>query len=129
MPRRAAKIELPWPDKRLSKNAGSQWSAGFQRGRAAAVAKQREEAWALALEAGAAALRGHDGYDLKLTYHPPDKRRRDPQNMPGMLAGAIDGIADALKVDDSRFRVDYPREFAEVRKPGCVVFEVEGVTE
>ncbi len=47
----------------------------------------------------------------------------------GMLAGAIDGIADALKVDDSRFRVDYPREFAEVRKPGCVVFEVEGVTE
>lgn len=36
-----------------------------------------------------------------LTIHPPDRRRRDTLNTAAALKPAIDGIFDALGVDDS----------------------------
>ena len=119
-----ATIELPWPDKRLSKNARGQWSRVFQRGRARLVAAQRREAWALSWQARLKDLAGRDGYKLRFTFHPPNNLKRDVHNVPAMLAGAIDGIADCLGADDSTFECIFPSKFSEVVKGGKIVVEV-----
>ena len=44
---------------------------------------------------------------VRITFYPPDARRRDDDNMIGSFRAARDGIADALGVDDRRFRPHY----------------------
>lgn len=122
-----ALLRISWPDKALSKNAGSPWSKGTQIRRSKAVAAQRREVWALALEQGVKRLRGP--LRLSFTFHPPDRRRRDVQNVPEMLAGAIDGIADAHGTDDWKYKPDWPDHFSEPVKGGCVLIEVRGAGE
>jgi hypothetical protein len=40
------------------------------------------------------------------------------------LKGAVDGIADAFRVDDSELRISWPTAFSEPVKGGAVVVEV-----
>lgn len=40
-----------------------------------------------------------------LTFVPPDRRKRDDDNMIAAFKPGRDGMADALGVDDSRFRL------------------------
>jgi crossover junction endodeoxyribonuclease RusA len=42
-----------------------------------------------------------------MTFCPPDKRRRDRDNLIASMKAATDGIADALGTDDSKFIVTY----------------------
>jgi crossover junction endodeoxyribonuclease RusA len=44
---------------------------------------------------------------VQMAFCPPDKRRRDGHNLASSMKGAIDGIADALGIDDSRFVVSH----------------------
>ena len=67
---------------------------------------------------------GANGDLIDFAYHPPDKRRRDAQNMPHMLKAAIDGMADAMGRDDSNFRCTFPSKFSEVVKGGKIVVTV-----
>lgn len=43
---------------------------------------------------------------LHVTFYPPS-RRPDRQNMPGWIKAGIDGIADAIGVNDRRFDPRY----------------------
>lgn len=114
------KIVLPWPDKRLSSNARLHWAA-----KVAPKKKARADAAVAtygAINGGVrelrAALAGDAPIPLTIRFFPPDARRRDRDNMQSSLKHALDGIADALGVDDYRFRPTY--EFAAPEKPGRV---------
>lgn len=114
------KITLPWPDKRLTPNAKrrSHWRS-YQ----PAIKADRENAhWRTTLAIGEIArgviTEGEGKIPLTITFVPPDKRHRDDDGMIGAFKHARDGIADALRVDDRRFKPEY--HFAEPEKPGWV---------
>jgi crossover junction endodeoxyribonuclease RusA len=94
---------LGWPDKNLSQNARVHHFA-----RARATKTARQSAWVIAHVAMTAAhiRKGAlSAPNVHLTFHPPDKRRRDLHNLEGSMKAAIDGIQDALGVDDSTFHI------------------------
>jgi hypothetical protein len=108
-------IELPFPPASLSgHNEGRWWNTS------AIVAKHRK--WA-ALATLAADARAPEAGDVRVsvTFYPPD-RRGDRVNFPNRMKPYWDGIADGLKVNDSRFLPSY--HFAEPCKPGKVVVEI-----
>lgn len=110
-------ISLPWPPRALSSNG----SHGHWRSKAEARRRYRRDAYYAAREAK---VQPCPGAVLTFTYHPPDARRRDVQNMPSTLKAAIDGIADAMGHDDHGFRPRFPETFAEPVRGGQIVVTV-----
>lgn len=109
-------IILPWPAKELNPNARLHWS---KKAKAAKVARQ--------IAGWETVVSGHkiiwDGpIHLKITFYPPDNRRRDMDNLIASMKSANDGIADALKVNDSRFKLHH--KVGEMVKGGSVTVEV-----
>lgn len=112
-------IVLPWPDKRLSPNACIHWRAKVGPRQAARIAA----GWAAVSAQGFHDVRARLSADdstipVVVTFYPPDARHRDDDNMIGALKSYRDGIADALGVNDRRFRPEY--RFADPAKPGRV---------
>lgn len=97
-------ITLPWPPKELSPNARVHFRA-----KAAAVKAYRETAY-WAASANPLAMPATGGIALRFDFHPPDKRRRDLDNMLASIKAGVDGIADAHEVDDQRFGFWLSRE-------------------
>lgn len=110
-------ITLPWPAVALTPHARGHW-----RPKAKATKAARAEAHWLAKAAG---VKPNPNAVLRVTYHPPDRAKRDCANMHGRLKAALDGIADAMGVDDNGFRVIFPSEFAAVKKGGEVIITVD----
>ena len=112
-------LHLPWPERALWANARPHWRA-----KAKAVASARTAAWASALAVG---LRPGCMVRplLRFQFHPPTKRLPDLSNMPHTAKAAIDGIADALAMDDRAFLCVWPLTFAAPIKGGRVVVTVE----
>lgn len=108
-----ADIVLPWPPSSLSGHAKGHW-----RGKAAVTAKHREWARNAALSAGACNFAGTGDIRVIATFYPPS-RRGDRVNFPNRMKPYWDGIADALKVNDSRFLPSFV--FGEPVKGGQVV--------
>ena len=113
-------LRLSWPSKWLWQNRRPHWRQARDSARNA-----RLEAWALMRDTSAKA--GADPIILTFAFHPPNRVKRDLQNMPATQKAALDGIADALHVDDSTFTVRWPEAWGEVVKGGCVLVEVSGV--
>jgi len=111
-------IELPWFDSTLTPN-GSQ---GNWRKKAAAKKKQRAESCLITKTTIQNKPRG-ETLEIKLTYHPPDRRRRDLDNCLAATKGALDGVADALGVDDRNFR-PITVDFGDVCKGGKIILEI-----
>lgn len=89
-------VLLPWPPAVLSPNARPHWAA---KSKAAKAYRRR-----CFLEALAAKLQAPAGRILlSLEFLPPNKRRRDDDNLMAAFKAGRDGLADALKVDDSAF--------------------------
>lgn len=111
-------IVLPWPDKRLSPNARTFWAV------LAKVKKQaREDACTLTTVAlplkDKHAIAAQEGrIEMDVRFYPPDARHRDDDNAIASFKAARDGIADALGVDDRRFRPTY--YFMAPAKPGKI---------
>lgn len=105
-------ITLPFPPAGLSGHAAGHWRA-----KAALTKQQREWARLATLEAKAVAPEGDGDIILNIRFVPPNNRG-DRMNYPARLKGAIDGIADALGVNDRRFVPQF--SFAEPEKPGRV---------
>lgn len=107
-------IELPWPPSSLSgHNDGNRWA------KAPIVAKHR--AWAKAATQAVSDIGIPISGDIRIivTFYPPS-RRGDRVNFPNRMKPYFDGIADALKVNDSRFLPSY--HFAEpIKGAGKVV--------
>lgn len=110
-------IELPWPPSSLSGHAKGHW-----RSKSGVTAKHRAWANAATLSAGIDAIQGTGDIRVVITFYPPD-RRGDRVNFPNRMKPYFDGIADALKVNDSRFLPAY--HFAEpIKGAGKVVVSI-----
>jgi crossover junction endodeoxyribonuclease RusA len=111
---KVVQIIMPWPAKPLWQNVRTHWAK-----RSAAVKSYRSIAYHMALAQGL-----HKTPDpaalLAFSFHPPDRRRRDLHNMMATQKAAIDGIADAMRVDDQLFRCQWPLAWGEVVKGGAV---------
>jgi crossover junction endodeoxyribonuclease RusA len=71
----------------------------------------------------------HQGGNIKLTitFEMPDKRKRDADNCLAAAKGALDGLADALFVNDQLFQpiLIYRQEGV---KPGKLIVDIEELT-
>ena len=96
-------ITLPWPPKELSPNARVHWSKKAKR-----TAQYRENAqWETYIELGE--RQAAFPVLAVVTFHPPDKRKRDIDNMLGSIKAGLDGIADMIGVDDSKWVMELRR--------------------
>lgn len=113
-------LKLHWPHSALSPNARLHW-----RRKAFAVKNARKIAWATTLEQKPAPA--PDGpLNLELIFCPPDARRYDRDNLVARMKPALDGISDALKIDDVRFST-LTVKFGEILRPfGAVHIRITG---
>lgn len=109
-------VTLPWPPKELSPNARIHRMA---KARAAKI--YREQAYGLTKAAGLC-LPDSEHVSLRFEFHAPDHRPRDLDNMLASIKAGIDGIADAMEVNDARFGIWLSRR--EPMKGGRVVVSV-----
>lgn len=102
-------VDLPWPSKSLNPNSRPHWAR-----KASAVKTARYAAGWACKEAG---IRRIEADALKVTaiFSPPDSRARDTDNMLSSIKAYLDGIADAVGIDDSKFRIELVRG---VPRPG-----------
>ncbi|WP_424974237.1 hypothetical protein [Dinoroseobacter sp. S124A] len=109
-----------WPDKALSSNA----RGSFRKAQPAKKAAKIEAYFAAcdALGTDDEGVKRRDGYRVKVTFYPPDNRKRDKFNMPSLIKSHVDGMAQALQRDDYHFDPEFA--FGEVVKHGLVTFEV-----
>lgn len=84
-------VFLPWPPSELSPNARCHW------------AKKAKAAKSYRLIAAWAAVGMGPGRTVSITFNPPDKRPRDLDNMLASIKSGLDGIAQALGVDDKEW--------------------------
>ena len=105
-------VRLPWPPKVLWVNRKARWAK-----RAPAAKKYRHDAQILTL--CEMKYRINTSPHLCLTFCPPDRRRRDLDGMLSAIKPGLDGIADALGVDDQHFTLQLER--GEPTKGGEVV--------
>lgn len=93
------RVICPYPPAILNPNGRAHWSK-----RSPVAKAYRQECWALALAAGLHMLVVPAGpIRVRLDFFPPDHVRRDDDNAVAAFKAGRDGIADAMKVDDSRF--------------------------
>lgn len=96
-------VRLPWPDPKLMPNRknGKHWTS------VARIKTEQREAAVLCTQA-ALKTTGKQKWEgnipLSLVYMAPDKRHRDLDNLLASSKALIDGMAQALGVDDSRFK-------------------------
>lgn len=109
-------VTLPWPPAALRPNASS---PGNWRRKFSANKHYRNDCLILCK----AACLKPDGNHLSITFHPPDRRRRDLDNMLASAKMAIDAVAETIGVDDYLFSIGIHR--AEPVKGGCVIISVE----
>lgn len=89
-------FDLPWPSKDLSPNARIHHMAHYR-----AKKVFRETCYWTTARAGVRL--GQTPYRLDLVFFAPDARRRDRDNLLASMKSGLDGMAQALGVDDSHF--------------------------
>lgn len=92
-------LVLPFPDPVLmpNKSLGKHWTVTR-----AARDKAKSDAFYLTKQAG---WQGRDVSGcLKITFYCPDRRKRDLDNLVHAMKPALDGVAQAIGIDDSNFK-------------------------
>ncbi len=115
--RLVAEIVLPWPPSSLSGHAKGNWH-----GKSSITARYRRAGRMATLYANPGVFPGAGDIRIHFRFEPPN-HRGDRVNFPGRLKPMIDGIADALRVNDKRFLPSY--EFGPVFKGGRVLVTLE----
>lgn len=110
-----ASVELPWPPSALSPNA----STGKRIAKNKAAQQYKTACWSLARGKGLSRNCAHP----VVTFHPPDGRRRDVDNMMAAFKSGLDGVALALGIDDRQWTGWTIRKGEKV-KGGKVVLEL-----
>lgn len=108
-------LDLPWPPASLSGHAEGHW-----RSKSGPTAKWRAHARYIA-QAAKIPKQPDGDILIRITFNPPD-RRGDRVNFAIRIKPIIDGIADAMDVNDSRFLPEYV--FGPVVKGGSVRIEI-----
>ena len=112
-------INLPWPDKVLSPNARTHWAT---KARAVKVARKYGHCVTLAAGMNANTFKGYDGVlHLWIDYYAKTRNYPDSDNCLSASKAYLDGIADALGVNDRRFR---PHPLVKVETGGKVVIRI-----
>jgi len=94
-----SELVLGWPPRDLSPNARCHWAK-----KAKAAKAYRKACWALTKEAGIR-IDWQGEIHLWITFFPPDRRSRDDDNLIASFKNGRDGVAEALGIDDKRFRI------------------------
>ncbi len=134
MPDQSITITLPFPKPGLNpnKSKGRHWRSTSKERKQA-----RTDAYWLTIEAfsshrrngGKLPAKTAESIGLSIAFVHPDRRKRDRDNLFASLKHDLDGIADALGIDDSRFEpiVLLPREYGSV--PGAVRVTINYIAE
>lgn len=93
-------VTFPWMPKALNPNQRLHWSVVSK-----AKKSYRKACYTLALEAGLRGVDWEGDIHLWIDFYPPDRRQRDDDNMIAAFKSGRDGLADALGVNDKRFRI------------------------
>jgi len=115
---KTVEICLPWPDSALSPNSHLHWRA-----RQAARILARDDAMMAALATGKK-LDLNVALCLTVTMYPPDRRRRDADNVLASLKVSIDSLCGAIDVDDWQIR-RVVLEWGDVMKGGQVMLKLK----
>lgn len=92
-------ITLPWPPRELHPNARAHWAK-----KARHTKECRERAgWESKAAKVSVATEGQIG--VCMVFCPPDKRNRDMDGCLSNCKAYLDGLADGLGVNDSRFKL------------------------
>ena len=112
------KITLPWPARQLSPNARLHWAKRNMHRKSA-----RDYAALTAKIALCGKKLQFTSAFVAIEFSPPDRRRRDIDNMLSSLKPALDGVAEAIGIDDSKWSISIKRadDFA-----GEVRLHIEG---
>ena len=90
-------VQLPWFPKELNPNARKHWSV---------VAKHKKSyrsvCYLLAKQAG---IKPTESMRVVLTFYKPSNRHMDLDNCLAAIKAGLDGLADAIKVDDRHFKL------------------------
>jgi crossover junction endodeoxyribonuclease RusA len=105
-------VLLPWPPKVLSPNARAHWAT-----RSKAAKSYRNRCFLGAKQVGLAAPAGR--LLLVVEFLPPNRQRRDDDNLIAAFKSGRDGLADALGIDDCLF-VTQCHLSSEVHQGGAV---------
>jgi crossover junction endodeoxyribonuclease RusA len=93
-------LTLPWPPSGLSPNARhGHWA------QLAHLKRRFRTACSYTARTQGAARLDTDRLAVHLRFFPPDRRRRDLDNCIASMKAGLDGLADVLGVDDSRWRL------------------------
>ena len=92
-------LVLPWPPKELSPNARVHWT------KRSAVAKTYRAACYLLTNQSGLSVDWTGDVHAWIDFYPPDRRHRDDDNMVAAFKSGRDGMADALGINDRRFRI------------------------
>ncbi|MFZ5565996.1 MAG: hypothetical protein ACOY95_03235 [Pseudomonadota bacterium] len=96
-------VTLPWPAKELSPNARVHWAV-----LARAKKSYRVACFALARQARITQP-GLGNIRIEMTFYPPTRRARDDDNLIASMKAGLDGLADAMGVNDKRFKIKPPK--------------------
>ena len=92
-------ITLPWMPKQLSPNARVHWSVKSK------AAKAYRHACYMLTKQAKVSIDWDGDVHCWIDFYPPDRRSRDDDNMIAAFKSGRDGIAEALGIDDKRFRI------------------------
>lgn len=102
---------LPWPPIALNPNSRPHYMVLAR----SKKAYRASCGWS-AREQGAKPLDGESDarINVHLVFVPPDRRARDEDNLVASMKSGLDGLADALGVDDKRFRLTQEIELGRI---------------
>lgn len=108
-------VVLDWPNRALSPNARCHWAI---KRKAVQIARRMAHFETFSKMQGCrAAPIGKIAY--RFSFFPPDRRARDEDNLIASMKSSIDGIAEALRVNDKNFHILEPFVGTPVQG-GCV---------
>ena len=118
-------VTLPWPPAECSPNSRKHWARRHELS-ILVKALARE----LTIEECAKKKFAWPGGDACVIYEfcPPDKRRRDLDNFQARCKPYLDGICDALGIDDSQIKRSI-QEWGGVTDGGQVIITIEAMEE
>lgn len=94
-------ITLPWPPKELSPNARLHWAKVSK-----AKKSYREACYYIALMSLQRGMFSEtDVIGVHLKFYKPTRRAMDWDNLIARMKAGLDGMSDALKINDKQFRL------------------------
>ncbi|MBM3603586.1 MAG: endodeoxyribonuclease RusA [Alphaproteobacteria bacterium] len=116
-------IILPWPPVAMSPNATRQ---GNWRGKTEAAKRYKADCWAICKAAGVRAIDAQS-VEATIIFCPPSRRAFDLDNALARIKQGIDAIAEAIGVDDSKWR-SITLERGQVCKDGGIIVHIHEVS-